>query len=270
MTTQLESRCGFCNSNLTTWQARVQHLADHFESGAQMEDWEGDWGFEPEIMACLGRATLPAFRRKPLAQTASSDASQSKDIGIAKAMVNYHADLEMPLNWDPALDPGLTGTSNATDESITVNTWTDCSLDFDAMQELDFYAASTAFDEQNSTVLECSESVDSSFLGSIDIFNSLNDTVLSQDAMLCLNDGLALNWQNEGIDYRDISQQLAVPESTAASCYSAFSAQCEPPPKRMIDPRLAVSDDMASVATKTPFPYDLAAVEPSVWPWEDQ
>lgn len=60
----IHSRCGFCGAELTTWGGRVEHLAEHFRNGARMVDWVGDWGFEPEIMEILERATLPSTRQR--------------------------------------------------------------------------------------------------------------------------------------------------------------------------------------------------------------
>ncbi|KAI9780983.1 MAG: hypothetical protein M1839_006422 [Geoglossum umbratile] len=57
--TDLKSRCGFCDANFTTWQARVDHIAAHFRAGAQMATWKGDWGFEPQILETVGKAMPP-------------------------------------------------------------------------------------------------------------------------------------------------------------------------------------------------------------------
>lgn len=61
----IRSRCGFCMVELTTWGGRVEHLAEHFRGGAQMSDWDGDWGFESEILEILEREILPSARRRP-------------------------------------------------------------------------------------------------------------------------------------------------------------------------------------------------------------
>ena len=53
------SRCGFCDLQFETWQTRVDHLADHFVAGCSMEEWSGDWGFDPEVSAILDNAKLP-------------------------------------------------------------------------------------------------------------------------------------------------------------------------------------------------------------------
>lgn len=56
----LHSRCGFCNSNFTTWEERADHLAEHFKSGADMSQWTGNWGFDPEIELQV-RNAMPAW-----------------------------------------------------------------------------------------------------------------------------------------------------------------------------------------------------------------
>lgn len=68
--TILRSRCGFCCAELSTWEGRVEHLADHFRDGALMDNWDGDWGFDPDIMAMLERATSPSARQKSVRQLA--------------------------------------------------------------------------------------------------------------------------------------------------------------------------------------------------------
>lgn len=57
--TNIESRCGFCGSVLHTWKDRVEHLAGHFRGGANMSQWQGDWGFEPSIQERVENAVPP-------------------------------------------------------------------------------------------------------------------------------------------------------------------------------------------------------------------
>jgi hypothetical protein len=58
-TTEIKSRCGFCEANFTTWKDRVDHLARHFKSGADMAQWKGDWGFEPFVKRLVENAVPP-------------------------------------------------------------------------------------------------------------------------------------------------------------------------------------------------------------------
>lgn len=53
--TDIRSRCGFCNATFTTWDERVTHLVQEFRDGAEMRNWEGSRGFDPEVEE---RATL--------------------------------------------------------------------------------------------------------------------------------------------------------------------------------------------------------------------
>ncbi|KAJ5099870.1 hypothetical protein N7532_006871 [Penicillium argentinense] len=57
--TEIRSRCGFCGSVLRTWKDRVDHLAGHFKNGANMAQWQGDWGFEPWIQDRVENAIPP-------------------------------------------------------------------------------------------------------------------------------------------------------------------------------------------------------------------
>ncbi|KAL2871897.1 putative homeobox and C2H2 transcription factor [Aspergillus lucknowensis] len=58
-TTQIISRCGFCGITLTTWKGRADHLATHFKNGADMAQWQGDWGFEPVVESLVENAMPP-------------------------------------------------------------------------------------------------------------------------------------------------------------------------------------------------------------------
>ncbi|GAD98764.1 homeobox and C2H2 transcription factor, putative [Paecilomyces variotii No. 5] len=58
-TTELKSRCGFCSAQFTTWKDRVDHLAVHFKNGADMRQWQGDWGFEPFVQRLVENAMPP-------------------------------------------------------------------------------------------------------------------------------------------------------------------------------------------------------------------
>lgn len=58
-TFEIKSRCGFCPSLFTTWQARADHLAAHFKNGANMSGWSGGWGFEPYVEKLVENALPP-------------------------------------------------------------------------------------------------------------------------------------------------------------------------------------------------------------------
>jgi hypothetical protein len=48
-TPRIHSRCGFCGLKMDTWEARTDHLANHFKSGKSMADWQGSWGFDEQV-----------------------------------------------------------------------------------------------------------------------------------------------------------------------------------------------------------------------------
>jgi hypothetical protein len=55
----IRSRCGFCGHRMADWEARVQHISDHFKMGKSMADWQGDWGFDPEIAEIIENGMPP-------------------------------------------------------------------------------------------------------------------------------------------------------------------------------------------------------------------
>ncbi|KAF7595311.1 hypothetical protein BBP40_006560 [Aspergillus hancockii] len=55
----IRSRCGFCGLELSAWTVRADHLVGHFRKGARMDQWEGNWGLDTEILSLLRNATLP-------------------------------------------------------------------------------------------------------------------------------------------------------------------------------------------------------------------
>ncbi|KAI9672088.1 MAG: hypothetical protein M1831_001901 [Alyxoria varia] len=55
----VKSRCGFCSAQLESWDERATHLAGHFRAGATMAQWNGSWGFDPEVEACVTQAIPP-------------------------------------------------------------------------------------------------------------------------------------------------------------------------------------------------------------------
>jgi hypothetical protein len=56
---EIRSICGFCGVQLASWTERTEHLAEHFKMGKVMADWQGDWGFDGEIVKLVENAILP-------------------------------------------------------------------------------------------------------------------------------------------------------------------------------------------------------------------
>ncbi|KAH6655838.1 hypothetical protein BKA67DRAFT_592008 [Truncatella angustata] len=55
----IRSRCGFCGLTMTSWTDRIDHLADHFKEGKTMADWQGDWGFETNVLDMVEKSMPP-------------------------------------------------------------------------------------------------------------------------------------------------------------------------------------------------------------------
>ncbi|EGY23399.1 uncharacterized protein VDAG_04837 [Verticillium dahliae VdLs.17] len=53
------SSCGFCGLAMSSWTERVDHLADHFKSGATMAEWLGDWGFDINVVEMVQNSIPP-------------------------------------------------------------------------------------------------------------------------------------------------------------------------------------------------------------------
>ncbi|PYH78471.1 hypothetical protein BO82DRAFT_421875, partial [Aspergillus uvarum CBS 121591] len=57
--TNFSSRCGFCDSRMTSWDDRADHLTMHFRQGCTMAQWKGDHEFPPDIAAQLRHSVPP-------------------------------------------------------------------------------------------------------------------------------------------------------------------------------------------------------------------
>ncbi|PYI08319.1 hypothetical protein BO78DRAFT_310907 [Aspergillus sclerotiicarbonarius CBS 121057] len=83
---EIKSRCGFCNANFSTWDERVSHLAGHFKGGADMRQWQGDWGFEPAVQNRVANAMPPyligqeRLTMNPFTADATNDLEHSTEI----------------------------------------------------------------------------------------------------------------------------------------------------------------------------------------------
>ncbi|GJC96361.1 homeobox and C2H2 transcription factor [Colletotrichum higginsianum] len=55
----IRSRCGFCGWSMTTWNDRIDHLAEHFKDGKTMADWHGDWGFDDAVLKMVENSMAP-------------------------------------------------------------------------------------------------------------------------------------------------------------------------------------------------------------------
>ncbi|KAL2862383.1 uncharacterized protein BJX67DRAFT_385637 [Aspergillus lucknowensis] len=56
---KVNSRCGFCCENFSSWAERNKHIARHFRKGALMKDWRGSRGLEPHVSLAVENAMPP-------------------------------------------------------------------------------------------------------------------------------------------------------------------------------------------------------------------
>jgi hypothetical protein len=57
----IKSRCGFCGIEMTNWNERTEHLAEHFKIGVTMAAWKGDWGFEENVTQLVENSVPPGM-----------------------------------------------------------------------------------------------------------------------------------------------------------------------------------------------------------------
>lgn len=90
-TPAIRSRCGFCTSNFETWEERVDHVAEHFKKGADITQWIGDWGFDPDVELQVENAMPPyllGIERSTVDPMKSSNVLQVNEEGGAPCSVN--------------------------------------------------------------------------------------------------------------------------------------------------------------------------------------
>jgi hypothetical protein len=44
---------------MTSWGERIDHLAEHFKSGSTMAEWQGEWGFDDEVLKWVENSLPP-------------------------------------------------------------------------------------------------------------------------------------------------------------------------------------------------------------------
>ncbi|VUC35842.1 unnamed protein product [Clonostachys rosea] len=93
---QIQSRCGFCDTVLFSWEDRVDHLARHFKrDGKTMADWKGDWGFEPHVLEIVENAIPPylihleSASPYPFTAAKGSPESPTSAYELLKAEIQY-------------------------------------------------------------------------------------------------------------------------------------------------------------------------------------
>ncbi|CAG9936588.1 unnamed protein product [Clonostachys rosea f. rosea IK726] len=93
---QIQSRCGFCDAVLFSWEDRVDHLTRHFKrEGKTMADWKGDWGFEPHVLEIVENAMPPylihleSASPYPFTAAKGSPESPTSAYELLKAEIQY-------------------------------------------------------------------------------------------------------------------------------------------------------------------------------------
>jgi hypothetical protein len=110
--TFIKSRCGFCRQDFERWQDRIDHLAKHFRSGAQMKDWKGCRGLDPAVAANVVNAMPPYLigneSLSPFPFSASNEATWNSNMRFTTAA---GTDLEYTLPASPDWE-SLIGAAN--------------------------------------------------------------------------------------------------------------------------------------------------------------
>ncbi|KAH6633789.1 hypothetical protein C7974DRAFT_393474 [Boeremia exigua] len=103
----IQSRCGFCNLIMSTWTERVNHLGEHFKTGATMAKWQGDWGFEDHVLQRVEDGMPPYFIHLekmtpwPLRACDTPTATPVSAYELLKLEVNFFRQGYLDLNGIP-------------------------------------------------------------------------------------------------------------------------------------------------------------------------
>jgi hypothetical protein len=100
-TLPVKSRCGICNTNLSSWDERADHLAAHFREGKTMADWKGDHCFEPAVAARVINAFPPYLLAEQSKTVVPFSATNPGSIDHTKQMIS-RIQLEEPEPKPPA------------------------------------------------------------------------------------------------------------------------------------------------------------------------
>lgn len=210
----LRSRCGFCGVELKTWNARVEHLSEHFQNGTRMEEWNGDWGFDPEVSSILERATLPETRRRAQ-QKAYPRTNQSFDdlgtMGASNRCISIDVDRSGAMNV-------LEGENYS---AIRLH-------GADADYSLATQQPGIALQQEQWDNFEHNGSPCNSLWGPLEYTGSLDQT-LCESSLLYSDDGLMHDASTEWIHENESSGVLAMPASfdfrwVPEELYSSYNA----------------------------------------------
>jgi hypothetical protein len=102
--TFIKSRCGFCKTDFTRWQDRIDHLAKHFRAGHQMKDWKGCRGLDPAVAAQVTNAMPPYLIGNEALSPFPFSASNEATWGVLRNTVGPGNDLEFKISAGPDWD----------------------------------------------------------------------------------------------------------------------------------------------------------------------
>ncbi|KAL1635753.1 hypothetical protein SLS58_010116 [Diplodia intermedia] len=103
-TQYIKSRCGFCRMTFETWQDRADHLAKEFRNGAQMKDWKGCRGFDPQVALLITNAMPPYLIANEARSPNPFSASQPASLAWHSTQ---HPTMAPPNRWDQAAAGGF-------------------------------------------------------------------------------------------------------------------------------------------------------------------
>jgi hypothetical protein len=82
----IKSRCGFCSMDFDKWQDRVDHLAKEFRNGANMKNWKGCRGLDPQVAIHVTNAMPPYLIANETLSPFPFSASNSSSVHVSQPL----------------------------------------------------------------------------------------------------------------------------------------------------------------------------------------
>jgi hypothetical protein len=82
----IKSRCGFCSMDFDKWQDRVDHLAKEFRNGANMKNWKGCRGLDPQVAIHVTNAMPPYLIANETLSPFPFSASNSSSVHVSQLL----------------------------------------------------------------------------------------------------------------------------------------------------------------------------------------
>lgn len=111
--TEIPSRCGFCETRMSTWTERADHLTQHFRKGYTMARWKGEHEFPPEIAAQVRWSVPPYlldFESRSFVPFSATDKSSNDHLSQMLSRANLFEGAAQPPNPEQSelkTPPGL-------------------------------------------------------------------------------------------------------------------------------------------------------------------